>query len=218
MANAYYNVIRKELLDLIPTGARGGTMLEIGAATGQTLLYAREHGYAKNIHGVELCNLIDDSDKKQFDTFTVGNIETLELPLEMESVDVILCGDVLEHLVDPYATVRKLRQYLKPNGVIVASIPNIREWNTLKKILLDADFRYEESGILDKTHLRFFCKKNIIELFEDNGYKVTQVTSYFFIGDKPLRRRVRHAILNFLTLGLYADLKTNQYYVVAQNN
>lgn len=139
---------RKELLNLIPPINLGGDTLEIGAGAGDTLLYAKEHGFAKNIYGVELCKIENSNqDNKIFSDFIIGNIETMDLPFEDSQFDVILCGDVLEHLVNPYKTLESLKRYLKPNGVIIASIPNIREFKTMKKIFFHGDFRYEDSGI-----------------------------------------------------------------------
>ena len=68
---------------------------------------------------------------------------------------------------------------MKDDGLVVASIPNFLYYKNLKTIILDADFKYEESGILDKTHLRFFAKKNIIDLFQQNSLQVTLITSKF---------------------------------------
>jgi SAM-dependent methyltransferase len=164
----YFKNVRKELLDLIPPENRMGNMLEIGAGGGNTLVYAKKNNYAKYITGIELCK-VDNSfqDSDEFDAFLIGDIETMVLPFENNQFDVILLGDVLEHLVDPYAVIRKIKPLLSPKGVIIASLPNIRQVSVLKDIVLNGDFKYRDAGIMDRTHLRFFCKKNIIEMFVD---------------------------------------------------
>lgn len=205
---------RKELLDLIPFNLRNSDILEIGAGAGDTLLYAKEHGYAKNIYGVELCSIPNSAQHSDlFSSFIIGNIETLNLPFENEMFDVIICGDVLEHLVDPYTTLENLKKYLKPNGVIIASIPNIREWKTMKKIFFQGDFHYQDSGILDRTHLRFFTKKNIIELFENQGFNILKIIS----SNKGLATRYLKRLRLFkLFLQLFfEEFVTIRYYVVA---
>lgn len=208
---------RKELLELIPSTNRDGDILEIGAGAGDTLLYAKEHGFAKNIYGVELCKIENSNqDNKIFSDFIIGNIETMDLPFEDSQFDVILCGDVLEHLVNPYKTLELLKRLLKPNGVLIASIPNIREFETMKKIFFQGDFRYEDSGILDRTHLRFFCKKNIIELFENQDYNIINIVS----SNKGLAMRYfkRLRIFKLFLQIFFEELVTVRYYVVASKN
>ncbi|HIP12697.1 MAG TPA: class I SAM-dependent methyltransferase [Arcobacter sp.] len=156
----YFNNIRVELLNLIPNNLRDGKLLEIGAGTGNTLIHAKENGFATEVHGIELCKITNSNQENPLlDNFIIGNVESLTFPYEKKSFDVIICGDVLEHLLDPYTMVEKPREYLTDDGIIILSLPNIREINVLKQIVFQGDFKYVEAGILDKTHLRFFAKK-----------------------------------------------------------
>jgi len=142
----YQQQPRKELLELIPLENRNGSMLEIGAGAGDTLLYAKENSFARDIYGVELFQIKGSNQESNiFSDFIIGNIETMTLPFEHSQFDVIVCGDVLEHLIDPSETLKQLKKYLKPNGVIIASIPNIREFETMKKIFFQGDFK----GVLE---------------------------------------------------------------------
>ena len=212
----YQQEPRKELLDLIPLENRNGDVLEIGAGAGDTLLYAKEKEFAKNIYGVELCNIENSNQTNSiFSNFIIGNIETLELPFDKNSFDVIICGDVLEHLVDPYKVLKVLKTYLKEDGVMVASIPNIREFKTMKKIFFDGDFKYEDSGILDRTHLRFFTKKNIIDLFKNEGFDILKVVS----SNKGLAMRYlkRLRIFKLFLQIFFEELVTVRYFIVAKN-
>ena len=132
----YFSTVRIELLNLIPEENRNGTILEIGAASAETLLYAKKHNYAKNIYGIELVDIPDSQQKsKELEDFVIGNIENISFPFPDVKFDAIILGDVLEHLIDPYKLLQELTQYLSPKGVIIASIPNIREWKTMKQIL-----------------------------------------------------------------------------------
>ena len=113
-AEGYFNNTKTKLLELIPTRLRNGNLLEIGAASGNTLLYAKEHGYAKNIYGIELCGIKNSNQTNiSMSDFIIGNIEEIDLPYNKESFDIILCGDVLEHLIDPYTIVKKVERIFK---------------------------------------------------------------------------------------------------------
>ena len=102
-----------------------------------------------------------------------GDIETVDLPYEEEYFDYMIFGDVLEHLRDPWQTVKRLKPYLKKNGFMLASIPNVSHISVVVG-LLKGTAEYREAGILDKTHLRFFTKKTAMELFEKNGFAVVE--------------------------------------------
>jgi len=213
----YQQEPRKELLELIPIKNRNGNMLEIGAGAGDTLLYAKENNYAQNIYGVELCKIENSNQTSEiFSNFIIGNIEDLKLPFEKESFNIIICGDVLEHLINPYTVLNKLKEYLTDDGVIIASIPNIREFKTMKKIFFQGDFKYEESGILDKTHLRFFTKKNIIELFKNQGFNIIDIIS----SNKGMAMRYlkRLRIFKLFLQIFFEEFVTVRYFIIAEKN
>ena len=206
--NSYFTEIRKDLLDLIPLNKRSLTVLEVGSGDGSTLKYAIKNGYANTIHGIELC-AIDNSFQKDddFTSFIIGNIEQIDLPYEVNSIDVIICGDVLEHLIDPLKVLEKLKVILKYDGILIASIPNFREYSVIKKVFLQGDFGYEKSGILDKTHLRFYCKKNIKELFINAGFQLSLVTN-------NLNRYPKRQQINNFTFGIFEEFLSVKYNVV----
>src|SRR3972149_8920682 len=146
----YYSYYRMSLINLIPKN-KDNKILEIGAGGGNTLVKIKELGIAKQVVGVELIKIENSNQSNSnIERFIIGNIENIELGFEENYFDVILCGDVLEHLLDPWQTVKKLQKYLKRGGIFIASIPNIREKSTLISIIFKGDFKYEDSGILDK--------------------------------------------------------------------
>jgi SAM-dependent methyltransferase len=85
--------------------------------------------------------------------------------------DYIIMGDILEHLRDPWQVIVNLKQMLKAGGEILASIPNVGHISTIYA-LLHGKWQYEEAGILDRTHLRFFTKQSVRDIMENAGLKV----------------------------------------------
>lgn len=153
----YFSGIRWDIINLIPP-LKNAKVLEIGAGEGNTLIKLKELGLANEIVGVDIIQLTDSNQTHPLmDKFIIGDIEKINLEFPSEYFDIIICADILEHLYDPWKTVNKLAFYLKKYGFFISSLPNI--------IIVEKDFKYEETGILDKTHLRFFCKRNIINLF-----------------------------------------------------
>jgi len=100
----------------------------------------------------------------------VGDLDagTLWQDLEAEQFDAITLGDVLEHLRDPLATLRAAVRTLKPSGIVVISIPNVAHGD-VRMALLEGDFKYHETGLLDRTHLRFFTKTELSRLIREAG-------------------------------------------------
>lgn len=92
--------------------------------------------------------------------------------------DMIVAGDVLEHLYDPWSTLRALPQMLSDDGYVVISLPHIGH-NAIVSCLLNGNFEYQPWGLLDKTHIRFFCIKNIQRMFNDAGFKIIEADFVF---------------------------------------
>src|SRR5437588_3921214 len=107
-----------------------------------------------------------------------------------QSFDVAVFGDVLEHMSDPLAALRRVRQWLKPDGYVVASLPNIAH-GAVRLALLAGRFEYPPEGLLDETHLRFFTHDTIKELFHQAGFVVVETRRThvgIFESEIPVRR------------------------------
>jgi SAM-dependent methyltransferase len=117
----------------------------------------------------------------------VGDVETMELPLEPASFDVVLCGDVLEHLRDPWDALAFLATLLRPGGTAVVSVPNVAHW-TGRRALLRGRFPYAAHGLFDRTHLRFFTRASARELVEGAGLRVLR--ERFAPAPLPLQARL----------------------------
>jgi SAM-dependent methyltransferase len=198
----YYAAARMDLLRLLPPGG-GLRVLELGAGDGATLRAARETGLASYTVGIDLAE--PEGGAPGVDRFIHGNFEALDPDLPAGGFDAVLCADVLEHLVDPWRTVARLAGWLRPGGVFLSSIPNIRNHRALRAIVLQGDFRYAPAGLLDRSHLRFFCRRNIRELFEGAGLVVEAMEEN--MGGYGLR----HRALDALTFGRLHDFFVFQY-------
>jgi 2-polyprenyl-3-methyl-5-hydroxy-6-metoxy-1,4-benzoquinol methylase len=94
-------------------------------------------------------------------------------PLPPGSVDLLICADVLEHLPDPVAALRRLRPLLAPGARLVASVPNGANW-ALRLQLLAGRWQYTDRGLLDRTHLRNFTRRSFHETLRDAGFDVLE--------------------------------------------
>ena len=118
-------------------------------------------------------------------------------------VDAWVFGDVLEHLVDPWAVLARVRGTLAPDGVVVACVPNMQHWSVTAR-LVSGELHYEPAGLLDRTHLRWFTRTTIDAMFRGAGYGITRWVRRVY--DAPLRARALAAIGNFATvIGADAD-------------
>ncbi len=166
---SYSSVIRNEIIELMDTPKDNFiNVLDIGCACGGTLLKIKHQYKNVELYGIEL-NENAAEIASQFATVISENIETSELRYPEVFFDYIIFADVLEHLNDPWKILQKLSKYLKLDGKILASIPNVMHYTVLKD-LINGKWNYEDSGILDKTHLRFFTMSTANQMFLDAGY------------------------------------------------
>lgn len=203
---SYYSLGRHELLALVPPNTK--RLLDVGCGGGYTGATAKKLFGLKEVVGIELFQSAADSAKTKLDRVITGDIEDLNLDFPEGYFDCILCADVLEHTKNPWEVLRKLYGYLDDEGVLIASIPNIRHIVPILKILFDR-FEYEESGILDKTHLRFFTLHTMKQMFEENGYRITRIES-------NRSSSWKFWLLNLFSIGLMRQLSIYQYVIVAQ--
>lgn len=152
--------------------ASGARVLELGCSTGRDSEALTGRGCS--VVGVELDPQAAAQAAVWCERVVVCDLDTSNLPLLIghDAFDAILAADVLEHLRDPARLLRSLTSLLAPNGTVVASVPNIAH-GSIRLSLLQGRFAYEEVGILDRTHLRFFTAESLPRLFEEAGYELT---------------------------------------------
>jgi 2-polyprenyl-3-methyl-5-hydroxy-6-metoxy-1,4-benzoquinol methylase len=206
----YFSAARTDLLQMLPRGG-GLRLLELGAGDGATLRAAKALGLASWVAGIDIVAPPAAAEGQPgIDLFLHGNVETLDPASLPGGLDAVLCADVLEHLVEPWRVVSLVAGLLKPGGVLLSSIPNVRNHRALRAIVLQGDFRYQPAGLLDRSHLRFFCRKNVRELFEQAGLVVEAMEEN--MGGYGLR----HRLLDRLTFGRCHDFFVFQFRTLAR--
>lgn len=147
----------------------GKRVLDVGCATGYIAEVLRELGCS--VSGIEYDADTGEQARPYLDKLVIGDVERVDLVAEFGAgcFDVVIYGDVLEHLVDPVAVLVKTRDLLARGGAVVASIPNVAH-GAVRLSLLAGEFAYRETGLLDNTHLRFFTAATVGSLFRDAGY------------------------------------------------
>ena len=122
----------------------------------------------------------------------VGDVEQMELPFDTPSFDVILCGDLIEHLRDPDGFLARVHLFLRTEGRLVLSTPNVANW-ALRLSRLGGRWRYTERGLLDRTHLHLFTRKTLVEALERAGYRPPKSTTVPVPIGAPAVERAAHA-------------------------
>jgi len=165
----------------------GKNVLEVGTSTGYISRILKDRG--NTVTGIEIDPEAGEIAGQHCDSMIIGDIEKLDLDAYFapSSFDVIIFGDVLEHLVSPEDVLRKVKKYLRPDGFLVVSLPNVCHGDVILNLLM-GDFKYTPMGLLDVTHLRFFGLRNIIDLFSRCGYSITDIhTTVLPVGSTELR-------------------------------
>lgn len=132
--------------------------------------------------------------------------------------DVIICNDVIEHISDYLDFLSTLKAKLNSDGVLILSIPNVRYWDNLKEVLFKKDWEYKDSGILDRTHLRFFTKRSIIRMMNDNGYEIVSIEGINsrLYHKSSFKRLIKNLVYFWPHLVFGCDTQYLQFSVVAK--
>ena len=228
-APRYYDHERSALLDLFPSPRR--RLLDVGCGSGATSVAARARWATVETIGIELVPEIAARAAHVLDRVVVGSAETIDFAAHgIGNVHGVLLADVLEHLIDPWAFLARLKGVLAPDAAIVASIPNIANLWILEE-LSAGRFDYASEGILDVTHLRFFTRRSIQTLFDGAGFRIERwerttdgraddALRHRFLGimmPNPFggSLRARRLRIRGVQPALREDLRTTQFAVVA---
>lgn len=172
----YSGMIRTDLISTIDCDIEKSiNVLEIGCGIGATLLEIKNIYKNSSVYGIEISESAGTLAKNTGDVL-IADIEKVQLNYNKNFFDYIILGDVLEHLVNPWKIVNELKRYLKKDGSLISSIPNIMHVSVLRN-LVQGNFTYTDSGILDRTHLRFFTLNEIIRMFNDSKYIIDSINA-----------------------------------------
>ena len=181
-----YSVHRK----IISNIGKDKKVLDVGCSEG--LLSKRMNQNNCTIVGIELDTEAALKAESFCEEVIIGDVESVTLkPEYLNYFDVIVFADILEHLKDPLDVLKTFKNYLKDDGYIIISVPNIANWRIRLQLLL-GNFEYNEYGILDSGHLRFFNKKGALKLVNDAGFEITEFD--LSVGDVNKFSKIVHSI------------------------
>ncbi|ORB97621.1 SAM-dependent methyltransferase [Mycobacterium persicum] len=195
----YYHQAAAETLRLIPTDAQ--RVLDLGCADGSFGVTVKDRT------GAELWGIVSDEHTTRPASAVTERVLTEDLEREIAQLpdgyfDAVICVDVLERLVEPGAALHKLRTKLKPDGVVVAAVPNFRFLPALGQVLFRKDFPQEDFGPFDRTYLRFFTRRSIVRIFKKAGLRIQRIEG-INAWPGPLGVAIAVASLGFFADGRY---------------
>jgi 2-polyprenyl-3-methyl-5-hydroxy-6-metoxy-1,4-benzoquinol methylase len=213
----YFEHARFEMLPYVPTTCQ--RVLDVGCGQGN-FGEALKQSRKVEVWGLEpVASAVAEAATKL--DRAIEGIFTPDVDLPPASFDAIIFNDVLEHMPEPTEALQFAHKLLTPGGVIIASIPNIRQFQKVWELAVLGEWQYHDRGILDRTHLKFFTRKSIQAMFTESGYQLDtlQGINAYSGGDgtgKPSRWRI-FKVINALTLNAIEDMKYLQFAVVARS-
>lgn len=180
----YYAATRTDMLRFIR--GKPQRILEIGCGEGN---------FAQNFPGLEYLGVEPNTQMAARATargtpVLTGLYENVSKQIPNGHFDLIVCNDVIEHMLDPAGFLRNVRNKLTPDGQLIASIPNLRYAPLLFDLLFHADFEYTQSGILDYTHLHLFTPKSFARLAERCGWRIELSEPLSTMPFKPIKNLI----------------------------
>lgn len=173
------DLFNQTIFDILPNDTK--KILEIGTGSGAMANAYKQINSDVNYVGVEIDPEYQALSERYCDTVYLENFESPSDALlhEVDDADFIIFSDVLEHMYNPWKVLKNLSERIPEHCRILASIPNIQHWS-IQMRLLNGDFEYADSGLLDRTHVRFFTRKTMVQLFTNNGFSINQITPRIF--------------------------------------
>jgi 2-polyprenyl-3-methyl-5-hydroxy-6-metoxy-1,4-benzoquinol methylase len=209
--NNYFRHVRKEIAVHVVSGKH--RVLDVGCAAGVFGEYLKRQGCASEVVGIELDALAAKEASTKLDRVLCANLNHTDVvdilkDFDRASFDYIICADVLEHLIDPWAILSDLATYIKPDGRLVVSLPNVQHWSVWVPLIFTGRWEYCEAGIMDWTHLRFFTRATSQKLIMRANLQVIEC--------QPSIWRKSERILNRITFGLLDGWLASQWVLVGQ--
>jgi len=174
---SYHSSIRYDAINLIDQSESRKNLyvLEVGCGCGATILEIKYLFPGAKVFGIE-ANQSAAEMARSFADIKTGDVENMNIDYPNDYFDYILLSDILEHMINPWEFLVKIKKYLKPAGYIITGIPNVMHFSVILE-LFKGNWDYTDKGILDKDHLRFFTLKSIRDMFEKSGYAINQINA-----------------------------------------
>jgi 2-polyprenyl-3-methyl-5-hydroxy-6-metoxy-1,4-benzoquinol methylase len=206
----YSQAVRQDMLDFLPN--EYSRVLEVGCNVGNFRQFLSS---AVEYWGVEPLKEAADVAKTKMDKTLVGFYDDVANEIPNKHFDLIVANDVVEHMEQPWNFLESIKNKMTTNASIVLSIPNVRHYSNLRGLLYEKDWKYEESGILDITHLRFFTMKSIVRLLEESGFEVEKIEG---INQLKIRKRFirSYCVYELHKLIIGSDIEFMQFGVRAK--
>jgi SAM-dependent methyltransferase len=179
----YGALANPDLLARVPAGAR--SLLDVGCGAGGLGRALRGRGFAGRLAGIEPDPALADHAAAHYDRIHRIDIEAQGVPLPPGSVDVLVYGDVLEHLRDPWGVLKRDAGLLAPSGTLLVCVPNLEHWSFAAR-LLAGRWRYEEMGLFDRTHLRWFTRDGMRDAILAAGLRPVEIVPRIFDRDRAV--------------------------------
>lgn len=211
MTQRYFATPRTEILPYVPQ--RCARVFELGCGAGATVAAIKEMRAVEWAGGVELDAGAGAQARAVLNRLWQGDAESADIEAEIApaSLDLALCLDVLEHLVDPWAMVERIGRLLRPGGQLIVSVPNVRHYKFIANLFFKGDFRYRDAGLLDRTHLRFFVRDTAIDLVTRGGLQLVACANAH-----PPKAGDARWLLSKLSGGGLDGLMAKQYVLVSE--
>ncbi len=194
-AQRYYTNPRAEMADLLP--ARYQTVLDIGCAEGA---FAKTLKPGSEIWGIEPVAAIAQKAAGNMTRVLQGTFETVRDQLPLNYFDLVTCNDVIEHMSDHETFLTQIRAHMKPDACLVGSLPNIRFYAPLYDLVFNGEWQYQDMGILDRTHHRFFTERSIRRTFSARGFTIEAMAGINPVQWKKIGWADRFSLLTMLAL------------------
>jgi 2-polyprenyl-3-methyl-5-hydroxy-6-metoxy-1,4-benzoquinol methylase len=178
--------------------------LDVGCDVGTFANAIKRDGVVDLIDGVEISPAALQADKVLHAVYRV-DLSHSQDGLPIQSYDLVLCLDVLEHMINPWHALVRIRSLMKDSGTLVVCLPNVRNFRVLVPLILNGRWDYADTGLLDRTHFRFFTLATMREMLLGAGYKIDSEISL------SMSRYSKAWWLNLLTLGLLRGFLEHQY-------
>ena len=189
----YYANVNPDILCYMPPDA--ATVLEVGCGAGALGRAFKQRNPLGRYIGVEIFSEAADIARQDLDTVICGDVEAISLESILqadEKIDCIVYGDVLEHMKDPWRVLKAQSDFLSDEGQVLACIPNVQHWRVIGK-LIGGQWEYNEKGVQDKNHLRFFTLDEIVKLFAQAGLQIYEIIPRVY--DAPPNEKVFEVLL-----------------------